>query len=126
MNAIGKNIKKIRKDRRLTQKQLAERCNLAEITIRQYEAGKYMPKIGSLQKITNALHVPISEVYGWDNSEENNLNDNKTKFGASQIMVAKSILENAIDSDSYLVMHKAIMECYKILKELCDLSSEVR
>lgn len=126
MNAIGKNIKKIRKDRRLTQKQLAERCNLAEITIRQYEAGKYMPKIGSLQKITNALHVPISEVYGWDNSEENNLNDNKTKFGASQIMVAKSILENAIDSDSYSVMHKAIMECYKILKELCDLSSEVR
>ncbi len=85
-----------------------------------------MPKIGSLQKITNALHVPISEVYGWDNSEENNLNDNKTKFGASQIMVAKSILENAIDSDSYSVMHKAIMECYKILKELCDLSSEVR
>lgn len=126
MNAIGKNIKKIRKDRRLTQKQLAERCNLAEITIRQYEAGKYMPKIGSLQKTTNALHVPISEVYGWDNSEENNLNDNKTKFGASQIMVAKSILENAIDSDSYSVMHKAIMECYKILKELCDLSSEVR
>lgn len=54
------------------------------------------------------------------------MNDNKTKFGASQIMVAKSILENAIDSDSYSVMHKAIMECYKILKELCDLSSEVR
>lgn len=64
MNAIGKNIKKIRKDRRLTQKQLAERCNLAEITIRQYEAEKYIPKIGNLQRIANALEVSVFEIYG--------------------------------------------------------------
>lgn len=57
---IGESIKFYRKQNKLTQKQLANMCNLAEITIRQYEADKYIPKIGNLQKISAALNIPLT------------------------------------------------------------------
>lgn len=55
----GEKIQAIRKEKKLTQRQLAEQCGLAEITIRQYEAGKYIPKIETVQKISIALEVPV-------------------------------------------------------------------
>lgn len=110
MSTVGESIKRIRKRSGLTQKQLGEKCGMKQTIIAQYEHGRRTPKIETLQKIANSLGVPVSQIYGWDN----HLNDSK----ASQIIVAKSILENAIDSDSYSVMHKAILEVYEILKEL--------
>lgn len=59
---IGERIRFYRKQNKLTQKQLAEICGLAEITIRQYEANKYIPKIGNLQKISSALNLTVSEL----------------------------------------------------------------
>ena len=43
--SIGENIKNIRMQKGLTQKQLAEKSGVAEITIRQYESDKREPKI---------------------------------------------------------------------------------
>lgn len=69
---LGEKIKFYRKQQKITQKQLAEQCSLAEITIRQYEAGKYIPKIGNLQKIASAFNIPLSELlevngeYDWE------------------------------------------------------------
>ena len=61
----GKNIKTLRKQKKLTQKELAKRAGLAEITIRQYEAGRYVPKTENLFKIAAALEVPYSDLlYG--------------------------------------------------------------
>ena len=45
MNRIGENIKQARKKRGYTQKELAELCEFATITLRQYESGKRNPKI---------------------------------------------------------------------------------
>lgn len=59
---IGESIKHYRKQNKLTQKQLAKLCDLAEITIRQYEADKYVPKIGNLQKISTVLNVPLTNL----------------------------------------------------------------
>ena len=41
-----------RKARGITQKELAERCGLAEVTIRKYEAGERFPKAENLKRIT--------------------------------------------------------------------------
>lgn len=53
-------IKKIRLEKGFTQKQLAEKCGMYESQIRKYEAGKANPKIETLQRIANALDVPLS------------------------------------------------------------------
>lgn len=58
---IGKKIKDIRKERKMTQLQLAEKSGLIVTTIRKYEAGTQNPKLNNLQKITVALDVPLSD-----------------------------------------------------------------
>lgn len=61
---IGEQIKTFRKKLGFTQKQLAERCEVAEITIRQYESNKRQPRIEQLQKIASVLEVPIWTLLG--------------------------------------------------------------
>ena len=48
--AIAENIRTLRKEKGLTQKVLGEKSGIAEITIRQYEAGKYIPKYDNALK----------------------------------------------------------------------------
>lgn len=66
---VGEKIKFYRKQHKITQKQLGEKCNIAEITIRQYEAGKYIPKIGNLQKICTVLNIPLNELLDVDGEQ---------------------------------------------------------
>lgn len=61
-NTIGINIKKIRQEKGLTQKKLAQACNMYESQIRKYESGKVKPKINTLGKISKALEVPITKL----------------------------------------------------------------
>lgn len=56
---IGKKIKKYRTEQHMTQKTLGEITGIAEITIRQYEANKYSPKIENLKKIAGALNADL-------------------------------------------------------------------
>lgn len=59
---IGKNIKKFRLKNGLTQKQLGEKCGMADSAIRRYELERANPKIETLQKIATALNVSISDL----------------------------------------------------------------
>ena len=59
---VGENIRTIRKQKGLTQKQLAELTGLLEPTIRKYESGKVQPKSDNLHKIATALGVDPSQI----------------------------------------------------------------
>ena len=59
---IGEKIKAERKNRKLTQKQLAEATNVAIGTIQQYELGKRAPRLEILAKIADALNVQIGDL----------------------------------------------------------------
>lgn len=54
---VGENIRRIRQERGLTQKQLGELVGASEAYIRAYESGRRNPKPSSLEKIANALAV---------------------------------------------------------------------
>lgn len=58
----GSRIKEIRLKKGLTQNELGKMCHIAESTIRRYELGSLNPKIETLQKIADALGVPITEL----------------------------------------------------------------
>ena len=59
---LSKNIKKFRKDRNMTQKDLAEKSGLSIASIQGYEQGKYMPKTEQLKKIATALEVSVNDI----------------------------------------------------------------
>lgn len=57
--SAGDNIKKIRKQKGLTQKQLGELCGLADSAIRRYENGRANPKYETKKKIADALGTNV-------------------------------------------------------------------
>lgn len=59
---IGEKIRHLRLKQNLTQKALANKCGMYESQMRKYETGKANPKIETLQKIADALNVPINEL----------------------------------------------------------------
>ena len=60
--SIGENIKKVRKDNKLTQKQLAELIDKKERTIQKYEKGDIIPPIDVLNKICSELGITLTEL----------------------------------------------------------------
>lgn len=56
---VGENIRRIRKARGLTIKELGERIGVSESYIRAYETGRRNPKESSLQKIADVLAVNV-------------------------------------------------------------------
>ena len=49
----GENLKKIRESRGLTQKQLADKLNIASSTVGMYEQGRRQPDLDTLIKMSD-------------------------------------------------------------------------
>lgn len=54
--SIGENIKKYRKNMKITQKQLAEKINKQDRTIQKYEKGDIIPPVPVLEEIAKVLN----------------------------------------------------------------------
>ncbi|HCL4439605.1 hypothetical protein AL714_07775 [Clostridium botulinum] len=65
---IGDKIKKLRNDKKLTQKQLATAAGISEISIRKYESGERFPKYETIQSIANALESSAEHLMSINNS----------------------------------------------------------
>lgn len=61
-NNIGEKITSLRRVLGITQKELAEKIGLTASTITKYEKGTLEPNIDTLNKISEALNVSISDI----------------------------------------------------------------
>lgn len=68
---IGENIRRHRKEKNLTQKELGNLCGIAEPNIRKYELNKANPKYATLQRIAHALNIHPNELLGLENDFDN-------------------------------------------------------
>ena len=59
---IGIKIKKLRKDKYMSQVDLAEKAKVSALTIVRLEAGTYAPRIETLGQIAEALDVAIEDL----------------------------------------------------------------
>ena len=59
---IGKLIKKVRKDKGLTQQDLADLLNLSPKTISKWECGKGCPDISIFNELCNILGISVTEL----------------------------------------------------------------
>ena len=60
--STSENIKRIRKERGLTQKQLAKMLNVSEPMISQYESKNSNLRLSTIRNISEALDVSISDI----------------------------------------------------------------
>lgn len=68
---VGNRIKKYRKERALTLKELADKVGLTEATIQKYEAGNIKKlDVKTIEIIANALSVKSEVLVGWESEYE--------------------------------------------------------
>lgn len=70
---IGKFISKKRKEKNLTQAQLAEKLGISNKTISKWETGKCMPDYGIIQSLCKELEITIAELMDGDEAEPDSI-----------------------------------------------------
>mgnify|MGYP003364239986 CR=1 FL=1 len=60
---VGARIRGFRKEKHLSQEELAEKCNLHPTYIGQLERGEKNPTIESVMKISDGLQVPLDQLF---------------------------------------------------------------
>ncbi|MBW1692526.1 MAG: helix-turn-helix transcriptional regulator [Deltaproteobacteria bacterium] len=63
---IGARIARMRKEREITQEQLAELVDVATETISRLERGVSMPSLKILEKISYALHISLKDLFDFE------------------------------------------------------------
>ena len=72
---LQENIKIIRKDKGLTQEELAIRVNVVRQTVSKWEKGLSVPDAELLQKIADVLDVSVSQLLGREEEPEKDRNE---------------------------------------------------
>ena len=64
---IGSKISAIRKERGLTQKELAEKIHVSDKSVSKWETGMHFPDIAIMEDLAMALGVSVVELLGLEN-----------------------------------------------------------
>lgn len=64
MNKFGDNLRKYRKEKKITQENLADLLNVSFQTVSKRERGKAEPNIDTLIKISKIFEVSIDDLVG--------------------------------------------------------------
>lgn len=67
---IGENIREARLKKGWTQKQLGDKCNMADSAIRRYESDRGNPTIETLKRIAKALEVDPFSLMDFDTASQ--------------------------------------------------------
>lgn len=70
---IGKYIAQKRKEKNLTQMQLAERLNISNKTISKWENGNCMPDYSVIEGLCHELSITIAELMDGEDAEQNSI-----------------------------------------------------
>lgn len=88
---FSENLKKIRKEKGLSQEALSEKLNIVRQTISKWEKGLSVPDGDMLIKISQVLEIPVETLLGTDSTLENRDAVNQ----AIQLQIINSLLENS-------------------------------
>lgn len=92
---IGKFIAQLRKEKGLTQKELALQLGVSDKTVSKWETGRGLPEISIMQSLSNTLDVSINELLTGDRLDDN-LYREKAEENLAALMNRKSYKEVAI------------------------------
>ena len=114
---IGSLIYELRKDKKMTQKQIADLMNISDKTISKWERGLGCPDISLLPELSQILGVSIDQIL----SGQINLNDlvggnmNKLKFKSEVINLAVSEQIKILCMSTMWEFNDSYWKCYNIL-----------
>lgn len=104
---LGARIKEIRKARGLTQEQLAEKIDVEQKHVSRIESGKNYPTIDRLEKMADALNVPLMGFFEFMHLQDDD---------ESAVNLEKMLLD--LDRDSRKVAYRIIKTTIEALKNI--------
>ncbi len=102
---VIENIKRIRKEKGISQEKLAEYCGTSASYIGLMETYKNIPKLSTIQKIADALDIPAQELFISNSSTD------KNKKSENQ----KTVLKNKIKKQFLKDAEKALDSALKMI-----------
>lgn len=93
-------LKELRKEKKLTQKELADKINVSKITVLRWENGERQIKPEKAEKLANFFDVSVGYLLGYDNNFEkqiriDTLNDIINHLHKTHISLFKTTNETA-------------------------------
>ncbi len=76
---VIENIKRIRKEKHITQEKLAEYCETSVSYIGLMETYKNIPKLSTIERIAEALNIPVLDLFALQNDSNTSKKSNKTQ-----------------------------------------------
>ena len=67
---IGKFIKAVRKEKNLTQREIAEKLNISEKTVSKWETGNGLPEVGLMLPLCELLQISVNELLSGERLDE--------------------------------------------------------
>ena len=108
----GDMIRKCRTEKGLTQKKLGELCGIADSNIRKYESGNQNPKIETLQKIADALDIPVNRLLAGKIISRDELKEKLSEYGLTHLVPdteeERTVLENCKKLNERLLLRTVI------------------
>ncbi len=101
LNSIGLRIKELRRNRHISQEQLAELIDVNFRTIQRIETGRNVPSLETLTRLAEAFNIEINDFF-------------ITEHLASREKILKDINETAqkLDDEKLRIFHKIIHGFY--------------
>lgn len=90
---IGIAIKTLRKEKGMSQKDLAQMCNISVNALCQIEKNATFPHKSTLQKVCDALHIPISYILFFSISEEDIPEEKRALFKSLNPTIKSVLLD---------------------------------
>ena len=83
---IGKFISLKRKEKNLTQSELAEKLNITDRAVSKWENGVCLPDVGTMPELCNLLDISINDLFS---GEEVDMKDNEKKLEENLLEMTK-------------------------------------
>ncbi|MFS1513602.1 helix-turn-helix domain-containing protein [Chengkuizengella sp. SCS-71B] len=109
--SVGKNIKRVRKAKKITQNELANMSNMSRSYLADIERDRYNPSVVSLKRIAESLEINLSSLIDDDGNDKNVIPD------------IKKILEDnkQIKYDDVLIDGEEKEKIHRVIKAILDI-----
>ena len=104
LDKIGKFIALNRKNKGLTQEQLAEKLGVTNKTISRWETGKYMPDLSLLKPLSEELGITLNELLSGEKIKEEKIVENTERNILNTIVYSSKKVENEHKKISIILM----------------------
>lgn len=119
---IGKFIAKCRKEKKLTQAQLAEKLNITDRAVSKWEMGKNMPDTSIMLELCEILGITVNELLSGEKIDMENYEKYEKKVDENLIALKRKDENNMTKNGIISILFSALLFIGIVVCFICDIA----